>query len=391
MRLLSQIGAVLMTSLLTMSCTDKKDDDTTLNDDKEEDKLPEPDEDDKRTEAEGLTEGASEAIAAASETMVPGSLILDAEALRLEGDNPCDGTNGFFDCQPNLLKLYLSIGKMMVDLGAEITGIVGAELEGKTGVGSIDVEDDEVGSTTVDYNITSESKYKLIFSSELGPFVYISVDGSNVDLHVKGENLPPEEGDEEGAPGDITMTLDYTDEDTFETKVQLEMGCDDEDVKGPGRFAIDLVRTEGVTQGKAMMYHPRWIGEATCETESTVESSMFIYTDFVGDDTNTTAALYLLSGNATSTDEFEGYAASEFCNHWVDECDGGGVYNGDSEVVADTYKNNICITADEAEWDTTCESDSDLVSTPTFSDAALWIVPSDLMTLEPEFPESVED
>lgn len=63
-------------------------------------------------------------------------------------------------------------------------------------------------------------------------------------------------------------------------------------------YAYRLERTSGNWKGKAMLYFGRWdspSASVTCATSSPPAIAM--YTDFVGDDASTKAALYMIPHN----------------------------------------------------------------------------------------------
>ncbi|MGE0174988.1 MAG: hypothetical protein AB7T49_19500 [Oligoflexales bacterium] len=329
---------------------------------------------------EPAVEDTTTNISTVSENMVPGSLEASME-LRLEGD-PCEGTDGFFDCQPNLLKLYLGLGKTMVEQSNTIISAV-TEAFGDlpNNKGTVEGDDGE----SLEYDITSSTEFKLLISSADGPFVHLDVNDNVYKIQFDSANM----GEEDAGIAKVTATITYTDEENFAVDFVMDgMECNDDDVQAPGAIAINIQHTDGVAQGKAMMYMPRWMGDNTCESTPTSETKAFIYTDFVGDDTNTTAAVYALKDSVSNADSFSDYEMSDFCTNYSDQCNNGYAF-GSASPIADLYKNNFCVTADDTEWGATCDSSSDLISTPEYSDADLWILPSDFDDLEIELPESL--
>lgn len=336
------------------------------------------------TEAPGLTTTTSN-ITTVSQKMVPGSLVIPTE-LHLNGD-PCQGLS-FFACQPNLLKLYLSMGKGMVDnSNAIITQIAPglAQLPGKKG--KITSDD----GASVDYDITSATVYRLLISSTTGPFISLDVNGNVYRIQLDSSNSPDEdqgEGDG-GGPAKIETQITYTDENTFSVNLLLNgMACKPDDVQAPGAIGIDIQYANGVAQGKAMMYLPRWMGNNSCETEPTADSKAFIYTDFVGDDSNTTAALYLMKNSVSSVDVFPDWEIADFCSNYADQCNNGYAF-GMPVKIEDAFKNNFCVTQDDTEWGKTCSSESPLISTPTYSASTLWTVPSQFEAKSITLPTSL--
>jgi hypothetical protein len=126
-----------------------------------------------------------------------------------------------------------------------------------------------------------------------------------------------------------------------------------------------------------MMYHSRWLFDdedgVTCDTTPTSDIEMTILTDFVGDDTNTTAALYMAPTTVTQVDDIANYPASDFCTSFPDFCFQGYGF-GDDNLLS-SYENDFCVEANEATWGAACTSDSQLISTPTYSDVSKLLRP----------------
>jgi hypothetical protein len=343
------------------------------------------DEDEETVIETPLTEGASSAVKDVNDTMIPGSLVLST-SLHLEGDNPCANTDGFFDCQPNLLKLYLSMGQSMTETMQTIVSAMGAGLKNlKEGTsGKFEDNDPEAEIASVEYKITTATDYSLFMNTKKGPFIYLAVKDNKITLKMNGANAI---GDDDGEmPDAVSAEIDYTDKDNYSVSVVIAgMACDPDDVQAPSNIAIDIVRTEGTNQGKAMMYLPRWRGDNSCSTTPSSDTEVFIYTDFVGDDTNSTGALYMMDASVTSAGDFSSWEASDFCGNFDNVCSNGG-WNG--EVIAD-YKNNFCVTGEDTAWNTTCDSDNELISTPTFSSSKRWILPEAFKDYEAEFPDAL--
>ncbi|WP_141732717.1 hypothetical protein [Oligoflexus tunisiensis] len=320
-----------------------------------------------------------------SDNMVPGSLILST-SLNLEG-NPCEGTDGFFDCQPQLLKLYLGMGKSMVEMSStmitQITETFGSFPDEK---GTLEGDD----GTTVDYEITSDTVFKFLIHSTKGPFMHLDVADNVYKIKFDGANSDEEEGEGDGGgPASVETTITYTDENNFEVDLFLDgMECSGNDVQAPASIAINIKYVEGVAQGKAMMYLPRWLGNNTCETTPTAETKMFIYTDFAGDSTNTTGALYMVKNTISDVSAFSDWEVADFCTNFSSQCQNGAAF-GEQTPIADRYKNNFCVTTDDVEWATTCTSSSTLISTPTFSAASTWILPTDLEARDVTLPSAL--
>ena len=324
-------------------------------------------------------------IKTVADNMVPGSLVVETDSSLALNDNPCADTDGFFDCQPNLIKLYLDIGKHMVQNTAEIVGAL-SQVAGflENGKGSHTGEN----GVTVDYNISAGDNFKMLFSAGEQPYLFLEANGGEYDLRFDS-SLDPQSTDE--TDGKINTKINFTDDNNFNVNLSFHgIDCDPSDVRAPAAISIDIVMVEGVAQGKSMMYMPRWVGdELTCESEPTSSSKIFLYTDFVGDDEKTTAALYLLNDSVEDISLLSDWEIADFCTNFNELCFEGRSL-GDANVIADSYQNNFCFTKDSLSWGQTCESDNSVISTPQFSSADKWLTPNGLATYALEFPGTVD-
>lgn len=346
------------------------------------------------------TDATAANLETAEENMIPGSLAISTSLRLADNENPCEGTDGLFDCQPNLLKLYLNMAKNSVTMTREIVTQVGQLLSHLSAgaSGFVEVDDPSAEVTRIDYKITSAKLYELLIQTPTGVFLYLSVDETKAekvyDIKVDTENSPGGEKSN-GAIGQIHLL--YTDEDHLRVESTMTaMDCDADDVRAPGSFVIKVNKENGVWQGKAMMYSPRWLwyeainGTMTCESEPTSTSKMNFFTDFVGDNTNTTASLYMMPSSIAETTQFSSYTASSFCTNYPSWCVSGRGF-GDTNPIS-SYSNPFCVdgVSSETAWGGACSSSSTLISTPTYSDETDWIVPLDLQDLTVTLPTKLE-
>lgn len=338
------------------------------------------------TQESADVESASAVLGEVNENMLPASLTTELSSLRLEGDNPCEGTDGFFDCQPNMLKLYLAIAKTTTGSINQILAEAGAGVAALgTSEGTFEPNDGE-GISKLDYKITSSTEYELLFHTDAGPFMYLSVDGNVYELKGDMGNAP----DNDGGGGVIHSTVTFTDEDNFDVDVRiLGMPCEDSDVRAPGNIAVKVHKESGVWQGKAMLYLPRWLtGDgADCSLEPSDETKLFLYTDFVGNDASTTAALYMANATVTTSGQLADWTAADFCGNWSTACNNGYSF-GDPNPVA-TYENNFCVSNESTAWGSNCGSDEGLISNGDFGSADDWILPAELGDLNSDLPTSL--
>lgn len=323
------------------------------------------------------------ALATVESGMLPTSL--KESGASLLGGGPCAGTAGFFDCQPNLLRVYLGMAKQSVSV---VQGILASVTEhiAKLGVGEGSVTPQDGKLTKISYKIESEDTYELLFETADGPFMYFKAAAGTYEL--KGDMGKGPDGD---GDGQVHVTVAYTDEDTYATTIEMiGRACDASDIRAPENAVVKVTRDGAVWKGKAHLYLPRWLvaDGTTCDLTPTDSTKMFIDTDFVGSDEKTTAALYMASLAATTTDALTTtYPASQFCTNFPSACNSGHGF-GDPNPVAD-YKNNFCIAKDTATaWGANCTADGD-VGTGTFGPAADWVLPDAMDSLAVTLPTAL--
>ena len=306
------------------------------------------------------------------------------------GENPCATSDGFFDCQPKLLKLYLSFAKSMIELSQQTVAGLSQDLASlKPGdSGSVLVTQDST-TLNVDYEVTTYSQYRiLIKDSQLNPIAYFDVNSSLVHITADIDSLSNGKDS-----GQLDIIIDFTDLNNYQMDMVLtDAKCDATDVGAPQNMAIKLQRASGVLKGKAMLYHPRFIfsdaAPMTCKDAGTPASKMLFYTDFVGDDSNTTAAIYLMPPTVDNIANITDYAASAFCTNFPDWCTSDGHAFGDPNPVTD-YGNDFCVTGSASTWNAACSSSESDIATPNYSDSSNWIVPMEFTGMTVTVPDSL--
>jgi hypothetical protein len=345
------------------------------------------DDDDDEDSATSSSATASQNLGSASENLVPGSLAVSTAELNLL--NPCAGTDGFLDCQPVLLKFYLDIAKQLMQGGSEILANVKDHL-GSLPVGTPgEVDPNSAELSKIAYNVTSAQQFKLLFyNADEKPFMYLNVDESKEAKSYIMQMKPGLAPDgEEGSTEVIESIVTFTSDESFIVDVKVtKMGCSNDDVRSPDAFALHIERNGSVWAGKAMAYQPLFhvSNSATCETESSSTTKNFMYTDFVGNDENSTASVYMLGSSVDSADTFGDWDLSDLCTNFASSCNGGKAF-GDPNPVSD-YKNPLCAKEDTATWDGACAD----FGADDYSAESNWIVPTDMQSLSVDFVDTVE-
>lgn len=327
-----------------------------------------------------------------SSTMVPDSLDYSASSIAFTtddeggGGNPCAAVdNDLFACQPVLLRLYLSVAKMFVDLTQGIIEDIGTNLghlaDGSSGTIEIAAEGLEVA-----YDKTSATEFSFLIKKEGTPAAYISVAGTVISLKMDLSTL---EGSDSGAPGGFQIDLDYTDENTWNmTAFATGMQCSDDDARAPERIRIKISKADGLWRGKAQFYNGVWLygaspgtqGDPSCAMTATDELSMNFYTDFVGNDAAAKASVYTLQRDIDDLTDIDTWSLAMMGENFLG-----------SASTTSAYVNSFCNPAStlEATWDDDCsEVDADIAAAD-YSSATDWVAPLDFYQLEIEIPTSL--
>ena len=317
----------------------------------------------------------------------PESLVIDPGA----SDNPCVSSDGVFDCQPALLKLYVDLAKQMVDLIEQVVTDISTDLV------NANINPGDSGAVTVTsngetlliyYSVTSFSNYQILIKNYLDVSIsHVTVNSSNINVVTDLALLTGSQ-----ASGILDVKINYTDQSNFDVDVALvDIDCDPVDVHAPQNMLIKIGNSAGVLKGKAMMYLPRWLfsdlNPLTCADEPTVASKATLYTDFVGDVSNTSAAIFIMPTTVSVIADIPNYPGSSFCTNFPAWCLAGfGL--GDVNPVS-SYANNFCITNTNATWNMACNSSVTDIATPNYSASSNWISPADFASLVATVPNNL--
>ncbi|WP_409478687.1 hypothetical protein [Pseudobdellovibrio sp. HCB154] len=337
----------------------------------------------KKEESQGsgsnFTSEAVAKISAVSSDFTPESLNADlgGSSVGAMNGNPCQGTNGLVDCQPNLLKLYLAVSKQQLDMVASIVSGVGAQLgqleEGASGT----VNEDGM---ILEYSKTDSLNWSITIrnASNSNIAVYVLVANNSYTLELNFANFPPEDG----APtqGSYQSIIDYTDADTWSmTSTMLDSECNPDDVRAPQNIRIAMSKGSGLWKGKAMLYHPRWAEfspDPTCATTPSDANGLNMFSDFVGDNTAAKMNVYMVK-RTRAANAITSHPLSDICNEYVGICDGGGQIGTETPA---SYPNSVCVEASNgaANWNSDCSAvtGGSSVAAASFGPAGDWIAPS---------------
>jgi hypothetical protein len=349
---------LLVTLLVFVSCTKKIEEET--------------------ADRGNFTAEAIAKINAVSEDFAPASLDsgMSGNSVGAMDGNPCANSNGLIDCQPELLKLYLSVSKQQLDMVSELASNIGSALG--------DIEDGTSGSFTdvdgiVEYNKTDSSNWTVTLknASTSNVAVYVSIASGTYTLEFDMANLPPEDG----APtqGKYQTVINFTDENTWDmTSTMLNQECNADDVRAPQNIRIKMSKASGLWKGKAMLYHPRWAQfspDPTCATTPSDSIGLNMYSDFVADHAVAKMNVYMVK-RTRALNDIVSHPLSDICNEYAGLCSGGTL---GAETPA-SYPNSVCVEASDgdANWNSDCSAapSGTTVSAASFGASSDWIAPS---------------
>lgn len=332
-----------------------------------------------------IAAGVVSNLSTISAGITPASLASNtASGVSAQAD-PCAGVTDFAICQSNLIREYLKIGKQTVDTISTMASSVGTALG--------DVPDGNSGTSTngkITWNKTSSTVWSVIARGTAAgsPYAYFSINGGTYTLKIDANNAEtsPE-------PKQIEATVTFTSSSDWTVDVFFGNDvCSSTDVGAPSKAHLKLTKANGLWTGKAMLYMPRWQSPGTTLTCATTAgltaSEITMYTDFVGNDASTKAALYLMPATGViSTDltTIGNFDLADFCTNFASSCGGAG-----EPTSTAAYPNNWCTTGagTNPTWGNNCTSNT-AVSAASFSSNTLWTTPANLKTKTVTLPPTL--
>ncbi|MGZ3725960.1 MAG: hypothetical protein ACXWQQ_09165, partial [Pseudobdellovibrio sp.] len=272
-------------------------------------------------------------LAVISNGYTPASLSSNTSSAVTQSD-PCANTTDFAVCQSNLIREYIRIGKSAVDGVSEMASQIGAALG--------QIPDGNSGTSTdgkISWNKTSSEVWSILSRGTGGnSLAYFSVNNGVYTLKVDANNAETNPQDQQ-IEANITFTSasDWTVDIYFGNNV-----CNAAKVSDPSKAHIKLTKANGLWTGKAMLYVPHWqtpgTATATCSTNNTIA----MYTEFVGNDTSTKAAIYMIPTTENNVNNITSgnYALPQFCSNFPGACGSGAGQIPSSFLNA--YPNNWC-------------------------------------------------
>ena len=335
----------------------------------------------------GSSTAVASALTSVSENIAPNSL--DSSSTALAEDNPCANSDGFFDCQPILLKLYIKISSDIVNMVGQVVTNSKTFIDSKEAgsSGTEDITDTSSDIKKIVYNVTSANDFAFILHSDTGAFLHLDYDATGgTSIYNATFDVANSPDAEEGETNKVNISINYTDAKNFSATIKIvDMACSDDDVRAPNAIYITVDRADDVVTGKSMLLSERWLTSdgATCSLTPTDATRNFLYTDFSGNDTNSSASIYLIGSSVTSVDSFPDWEAADFCTNFSENCSNGYGF-GDSNLIS-SYTNPFCATSTDATWGTDCTD----VTTANYGDSSKWLLPSEMTALTVTMPTSL--
>lgn len=312
------------------------------------------------------TSTAVENLENVSGSLAPASLDYTANSAaaslaKTANGDPCADSDGFLDCQPVLLQLYIELAEEILDMAVSVVDEVGTEL------GTLS---DASGSLTVDtfdveYTMTSATEFSMLMSQDGSSAAYVDVDGTT--YTVMADIALMEEG--EGESGVVSIVVDYTDADTWDAEIFIDaMECTAEDVRAPDKIKLLVGKGDGLWTGKAMLYSSLWRvdNDATCSETVTDDTTMNMFTDFVANAAAAKANVYMMDRSVDSIANIESFELSDYDDNYDDSF-------GDTSL----FPNSFCNPAStlDAVWGDDCTDEDATVAGAEFGSSDDWVTP----------------
>lgn len=333
------------------------------------------------TEPANLTSSVVSNLSTVSAGYFPASLASNSATSVSAQADPCEGVTDFAVCQSNLIRAYLQLGKDTVSYLSQVAGTIGKTLgeipNGNAGT-SVDGK--------ISWNKTSGEAWSVLQRGLNGAtLAYISI---NNGVYTLKADLNQAESNAQNKQFEATVT--YTDEDTWIVDAFFSNAiCSASSPNDPSKVHIRISKSNGLWKGKAMLYFPRWKAPSvTVDCSTAPAPTIVMYTDFVGNDISTKAALYLIppteSGNLSNASTF---SVPNFCTNFASHCGGGGQPTAGALAA---YPNNWCTTGvgTNPQWGNNCSTNPSVVGA-SFSSASDWTIPSNLVIKTVSMPTSL--
>lgn len=326
-----------------------------------------------------LTTAAALNLKTVAADFTPSSLTTTQTSSRwaLRSD-PCEGITNFAICQSRLIRAYLRLGRSMVTVLAnfvENTGdSIGEIPDGNTGTSQNGV---------VSWNKVDATHWSLLVrGAGLVPQAYVAVAGTTYGMKIDNSLAT--------LPTNLRIDTQVTFTSASDWSVDLfvdNADCDPADPGAPTRAHIKLTKANGLWTGKAMLYFARWEAPnetLSCSTPS--PPSIAMYTDFVGNEISTRAALYLIPASNNDLSAISSFGLTNFCTHFASACATAGLSNS----LLASYGNPWCTPGPTTAptWNDSCSTNT-AVNAASFSLPANWVTPATLSTKVVVIPASL--
>ena len=195
--------------------------------------------------------------------------------------------------------------------------------------------------------------------------------------------------DEDGF-GQIDSTINFTNNDNYTVNVKMVNSvCNPNDVGAPANIVINIAKVNGVWNGGAALYSPRWWGEGaelTCTDPVTSSTESFMITRFIGDEAASKVEVAMMKDTVTTIDDttMNSWQISEFINNFSDGTCGGFC----PDLSAYTIPFCSLGSSSYADWGDDCSGTNLSIANSSFVSTGL-IAPSELDDLVITLPTSL--
>ena len=317
---------------------------------------------------------------------------------KAQDDDIC-GDLDLMECQPRLLRFYVRTARVMFGFSHLIVRDVARGL-GQLPNGSSGTMHIEKDNVTIQYNKISFLDFELLLKQGERPVGYIKVEEGHYNLRFDIAVLEQDNPQSKG--GKISVDVTFTDRQNWQTEITVtDTLCDVTDPDDPEAAYLRVGRDSGLWKGVTMFYHGATASfeDVTCDSTSTDDTSMVIYTDFVANRRAAKAAMYFMKRNETSTANIGNFGLDGFCGHYPDLCQALGEAEGlPSETAGQqiaahlaNFSNPYCAQRGSRDitWNDDCSAVSSEVSAAPLQDGSDFMTPSQFYQHSVPIPENL--
>ncbi len=232
----------------------------------------------------------------------------------------------------------------------------------------------------LDYEIVSAKAFKIVGHREGAPMFALEVTDKTYAIVMNAANLPLR-SEAEGVSYAMTLTFASKSAWTLDSR-RTVVSCEAATPGLPDASIGRIVRDGGVWRGRfSSIYKRKLESLAGTGCSEAAADRVAYYTDFVGDASGTTIALYIVPGNAVVGHDLSAYTLSKVCTNFPGAC--SALSFADKAVMTALVKNPICLKKQALPMlGAACAGGDAAVTNGDFGAAAAAKTPSELEALE---------